>query len=85
MCIVEVLAAGPSARARRADTMARLADLQQLRGDQKLSKLAAQKTSPSGLSCAPAAVARASARLPLSSSRLPCERRRQGRAPASKW
>jgi hypothetical protein len=47
MCIVEVLAAGPAARARRADTMERLASLmegalQELRGDKKLSKLAAR-------------------------------------------
>jgi AcrR family transcriptional regulator len=47
MCIVEVLAAGTAARARRADTMERLASLmedalQELRGDKKLSKLAAQ-------------------------------------------
>lgn len=47
MCIVEVLAAGAAARARRADTMERLASqmegaLQELRGDEKLSKLAAQ-------------------------------------------
>jgi AcrR family transcriptional regulator len=47
MCIVEVLAAGAAARARRADTMQRLADLmegalQELRGDERLSKLAAQ-------------------------------------------
>jgi AcrR family transcriptional regulator len=47
MCIVEVLAAGPAARARRADTMERLAGLMEdalheLRGDRKLSKLAAQ-------------------------------------------
>lgn len=47
MCIVEVLAAGATARARRADTMERLASLmegalQELRGDKKLSKLAAQ-------------------------------------------
>ena len=47
MCIVEVLAAGPAARARRADTMERLASLmedalQELRGDRKLSKLAAR-------------------------------------------
>jgi AcrR family transcriptional regulator len=47
MCIVEVLAAGPAARARRADTMERLASLmedalRELRGDAKLSKLAAQ-------------------------------------------
>ena len=47
MCVVEVLAAGPKARARRADTMERLAGLmeealQELRGDRKLSKLTAQ-------------------------------------------
>jgi len=47
MCIVEVLAAGSAARARRADTMERLAGLmeealEELRGDKKLSKLAAQ-------------------------------------------
>jgi AcrR family transcriptional regulator len=47
MCIVEVLAAGPAARARRAETMARLASLMEealheLRGDRKLSKLAAR-------------------------------------------
>jgi AcrR family transcriptional regulator len=47
MCIVEVLAAGPAARARRAQTMERLADLlepalQELRGDAKLSRMAAQ-------------------------------------------
>lgn len=47
MCIVEVLAAGPAARARRAETMERLSDLmsealEELRGDRKLSKLAAR-------------------------------------------
>jgi AcrR family transcriptional regulator len=47
MCIVEVLAAGPAARSRRAETMERLAGLmeealQDLRGDRKLSKLAAR-------------------------------------------
>lgn len=47
MCIVEVLAAGQAARARRAETMARLTSLmeealRELRGDRKLSKLAAQ-------------------------------------------
>jgi AcrR family transcriptional regulator len=47
MCIVEVLAAGPAARARRAETMERLASLMEealseLRGDKALSKLAAQ-------------------------------------------
>lgn len=47
MCVVEVLAAGPKARERRADTMERLAGLmedamEELRGDEKLSKLAAQ-------------------------------------------
>jgi AcrR family transcriptional regulator len=47
MCIVEVLAAGATARARRADTMERLATLmedalQELRGDERLSKLAAR-------------------------------------------
>lgn len=47
LCIVEVLAAGPAARARRAATMERLADLMEgalseLRGDAKLSKLAAR-------------------------------------------
>jgi AcrR family transcriptional regulator len=47
MCIVEVLAAGPAARARRAETMERLSDLmsealEELRGDKKLSKLAAR-------------------------------------------
>jgi AcrR family transcriptional regulator len=47
MCIVEVLAAGPKARARRAATMERLSllmeeALRELRGDSKLSKLAAQ-------------------------------------------
>lgn len=47
MCIVEVLAAGPAARARRADTMERLAglledSLHELRGDRELSKLAAR-------------------------------------------
>jgi AcrR family transcriptional regulator len=47
MCIVEVLAAGPAARARRAETMERLSGLmsealEELRGDKKLSKLAAR-------------------------------------------
>jgi AcrR family transcriptional regulator len=47
MCIVEVLAAGPAARARRAETMERLAalmegPLQELRGDKALSELAAR-------------------------------------------
>jgi AcrR family transcriptional regulator len=47
MCVVEVLAAGPAARARRAQTMERLAGLMEealseLRGDKALSKLAAQ-------------------------------------------
>jgi AcrR family transcriptional regulator len=47
MCIVEVLAAGPAARARRADTMERLSALMatalaELRGDEKLSKLSAR-------------------------------------------
>ncbi len=47
MCVVEVLAAGPAARARRAATMERLADLvatalNELRGDEKLSRLSAQ-------------------------------------------
>ncbi|HEX2264917.1 MAG TPA: TetR/AcrR family transcriptional regulator [Solirubrobacterales bacterium] len=47
MCIVEVLAAGPTARARRAETMERLAGLlegalEELRGDTQLSKLAAR-------------------------------------------
>ena len=47
MCVVEVLAAGPAARARRAETMERLAGLMEealneLRGDKALSKLAAQ-------------------------------------------
>jgi AcrR family transcriptional regulator len=47
MCIVEVLAAGPAARARRAQTMERLAGLMEealseIRGDKALSKLAAQ-------------------------------------------
>jgi AcrR family transcriptional regulator len=47
MCIVEVLAAGPAARARRAETMARLAELlegalNELRGDERLSKLSAR-------------------------------------------
>jgi AcrR family transcriptional regulator len=47
MCIVEVLAAGPAARERRAETMDRLADLMEgalheLRGDERLSKLAAR-------------------------------------------
>ena len=47
MCIVEVLAAGPAARARRADTMERLATLMEgalneLRGDERLSKLSAR-------------------------------------------
>jgi AcrR family transcriptional regulator len=47
MCIVEVLAAGPIARARRAETMARLAEmlegaLNELRGDERLSKLSAR-------------------------------------------
>lgn len=47
MCIVEVLAAGPAARARRAETMARLAGmlegaLNELRGDERLSKLSAR-------------------------------------------
>jgi len=47
MCIVEVLAAGPTARARRAETMDRLASLMEgalneLRGDERLSKLAAR-------------------------------------------
>jgi len=47
MCIVEVLAGGPAARARRADTMERLASLMEealneLRGDEQLSKLAAR-------------------------------------------
>ena len=47
MCIVEVLAAGPTARARRAETMDRLATLMEgalneLRGDERLSKLAAR-------------------------------------------
>jgi AcrR family transcriptional regulator len=47
MCIVEVLAAGPAARARRAETMERLASLMEgalneLRGDERLSKLSAQ-------------------------------------------
>jgi AcrR family transcriptional regulator len=47
MCIVEVLAAGPAARARRAETMDRLATLMEgalndLRGDEQLSKLSAR-------------------------------------------
>lgn len=47
MCIVEVLAAGPAARARRAETMERLADLMEgalneLRGDERLSRLSAR-------------------------------------------
>jgi len=47
MCIVEVLAAGPAARARRAETMERLASLMEgalneLRGDDRLSKLSAR-------------------------------------------
>lgn len=47
MCVVEVLAAGPAARARRAATMERLAGqmegaLNELRGDEKLSKLSAR-------------------------------------------
>lgn len=47
MCVVEVLAAGPAARARRADTMERLATLMEgalneLRGDERLSKLSAR-------------------------------------------
>jgi AcrR family transcriptional regulator len=47
MCIVEVLAAGPAARARRAETMERLAGLMEdamheLRGDRSLSTLAAR-------------------------------------------
>ncbi|HEX2161618.1 MAG TPA: TetR/AcrR family transcriptional regulator [Thermoleophilaceae bacterium] len=47
MCIVEVLAAGPAARARRATTMERLAGLMEgalneLRGDDRLSKLSAR-------------------------------------------
>lgn len=47
MCIVEVLAAGPAARARRAATMERLSDLMEgalneLRGDERLSKLSAR-------------------------------------------
>lgn len=47
MCVVEVLAAGPAARARRAETMERLASLMEealseLRGDKALSKLAAR-------------------------------------------
>jgi AcrR family transcriptional regulator len=47
MCVVEVLAAGPAARARRAETMERLAGLmeealQELRGDKKLSRMAAR-------------------------------------------
>jgi len=47
MCVVEVLAAGPAARARRTETMERLSSLmaealEELRGDKKLSKLAAR-------------------------------------------
>jgi AcrR family transcriptional regulator len=47
MCIVEVLAAGPAARARRAETMERLSGLMEsalneLRGDERLSKLSAR-------------------------------------------
>jgi AcrR family transcriptional regulator len=47
MCIVEVLAAGPAARARRAETMERLAglmeeSLNELRGDKVLSRLASR-------------------------------------------
>lgn len=47
MCIVEVLAAGPRARERRAATMARLAELvegalRELRGDDRLGTLAAR-------------------------------------------
>jgi AcrR family transcriptional regulator len=47
MCIVEVLAAGPAARARRAETMDRLATLMEgalneLRGDEELSRLSAR-------------------------------------------
>lgn len=47
MCVVEVLAAGPTARARRADTMERLAGLMEealteIRGDEALSRLAAR-------------------------------------------
>lgn len=47
MCIVEVLAAGPAARGRRAETMERLAGLMEealneLRGDKQLSRLASR-------------------------------------------
>ena len=47
MCVVEVFAAGPKARARRAELMDRLAGLMehalgQLRGDERLDRLAAQ-------------------------------------------
>lgn len=47
MCVVEVFAAGPKARERRAETMDRMAGLMEhalneLRGDDKLDRLAAQ-------------------------------------------